>query len=45
MGLSAAARSDFPIRDRVINSVSSIIVTNDTTASIPRALLTKTLMS
>ena len=45
MGLSAAARSDFPIRDRVINSVSSIIVTSETTASIPRALLMKTLMS
>ena len=45
MGLSAAARSDFPIRDRVISSVSSAMVTNETMASMPRALLMKTLMS
>jgi hypothetical protein len=43
--LSAAARSDFPIRDRVINNVSSSIVTSETMASIPRALLMKTLTS
>ena len=45
MGLSAAARSDLPSRERLINSVSRIIVTNATTASMPRALLTKTLTS